>query len=163
MAWAINGTPDTLGGTADVLTISDLDAKLLNVFLLHTISAANIIANLTTNSIVNTDYAQRNSTNGTGDQLGIDQTALLMASGLIQASDKFYMIYFINIDGEEKLMINHTIDRGNAGAGNAPLRNEFTGKIDNTTSSVRFTSIDVTNLGTGDYDTDSNLSALGTD
>ena len=65
MAWAINGTPDTLTVAGDVLTISDLTALKFNQFLFHGLSSGAIAANVTFDNNSNTDYALRENTDGT--------------------------------------------------------------------------------------------------
>ena len=161
MAWAKQDS-DTLGGTADVMTISDLTAKKFVMTMIHAINSGQISGN---NSILdnntNTDYAIRVSLNGAADVTGTSSASFGMSD---TASYPFFNIgYWINIDGEEKLNISHTIGQNTAGATNAPTRREYVNKVDTTTNSGQFTREDVKNAGTGDYAANSNLSALGTD
>ena len=76
--------------------------------------------------------------------------------------DRFTVMYAFSVSSEEKLMIIHTIASNTAGAGNAPARNQQVAKfVPSPDASI--TRVDVTNGGSGDFDTSSNLSALGTE
>jgi len=159
MAWAKNGTPTTLGSAGDDMDITDLTAYKFNMFMSHTISSGAITINANIDNISTSSYALRENTDGTGETTKINQTTL---EALLQtsSSDGFIIIYGINIDGEEKLIISNSVRNNTAGAGTAPNRREIVGKY---TGSSQYTRIDFNNPGAGSYDTDSNLSALGTD
>tara|TARA_R110000803_G_scaffold203355_1_gene268892 strand:- start:9 stop:494 length:486 start_codon:yes stop_codon:yes gene_type:complete len=161
MAWGKNGTPDTLGGTADVLTISDLTAKKFNQIMTHIISSG------TTNStaIMNNDstsvYAFRYSENGAADGTGTSQAIIDSDSGT-PAADLFKMSYFVSISGEEKLYMSFSCQPGTAGAGTAPSRREWIAKyVPSPDADV--TEFEWNNAGAGDYAISTNISALGTD
>jgi hypothetical protein len=161
MAWSKNGTPDTLSSAGDTMTISDLTAKKFIVILnhaLYSVSTINSAYRFDNNS--NTDYARRYSTNGGTDGTGINETNIIESQ---YASDFFDVAYVANIDGEEKLCIFHNCEATAVGASSAPRRREVVGKVDTTTNSGQFTRVDSINTAAGDYDTDSNLSAIGTD
>ena len=64
---------------------------------------------------------------------------------------------------EEKLLIGFQVSQNTAGANNAPSRSETVGKCDTTTNTGQFTRIDCNNSSTCNYDTDSNISAIGSD
>jgi hypothetical protein len=160
MAWAKNGTPDTLGGSADVMTISDLTATKFNVILGHKLATTSTDFNITYDNNTATDYTSRYSDNGGADGTQINAAKTIhTGSGTI---DEFVVGYIINIASEEKLSISFGMG-GATGAGTAPARREAVGKVDTTTNSGQFTRIDVTNAGAGDYLTSSNVSMLGTD
>ena len=160
MAWSKNGTT-TLSSAGDTVTVSSLTASDFNVFLFHGLSSGAITINLNMDNNSASDYALRENTNGTGESTKTNLTTL---EALLQtsSSDGFVVMYCANIDGEEKLLISNSIRNNTAGASNAPNRREIVGKCDTTTNSGQFTRIDANNSGAGDYDTDSNLSALGT-
>ncbi len=162
MAWAKNGTPDTLTSSGDTLTISDLTAYKFNQFLHYTIASSTIRDVLTTDNNTATDYAIRRSQNG-GADLAQTSQANIKYSQSGETTPFFGITYVINITGEEKLVIAHLVNQDTAGAGTAPQREEIIGKVDTTTNSGQFTRIDMTNDQAGSYDTDSNLSAIGTD
>lgn len=163
MAWQKNGTPDTLGSPADDLDIIDLTPLTINQFMVHMIASGDIQSDMTVDNNSNTDYAIRRSTNGGTDVTETNQTLINFSAGLGQNDDRFVICYGINIDAEEKLFQSWTINPAGSGAGTPPDRNEVVGKEDTTTVSGQFTRIDVTNPSAGSYDTDSNISALGTD
>jgi hypothetical protein len=164
MAWAKNGTPDTLGSAGDVLSISDMTATKFAVMLTHEIAdSTGTIDNQDVNYNGNTNavYARRMSTDGQSDTTAVSQNANRWGTGNI-AHDHFRVEYMCSISGEEKLMIGWDIRQGTVGAGGVPSRHEQVGKFV-PSPDADVTSITDTNNGTGDFDTSSNLSVLGTD
>lgn len=160
MAWAKKGTPVTLGSAGDTMTISGLGANKFNVILNHAIYSVDTINSAYTfDNNGNTDYARRYSTNGGVDGTGINETNIIESQ---YTSDFFDVAYVVNIDGEEKLGIFHNCEATTTGGAAAPRRREVVGKVDTTTNSGQFTRIDSNNTTAGDYDTNSNLSVLGT-
>lgn len=160
MAWAKNGTPDTLSGTGDLLTITDLVAATFNVFLGHAIASGQTEPLVTFNNETTGLYANRFSTDGGSDSTGTTENNLFLHTAA-NSSDNFDVMYTINISAEEKLCIYWSIGAGSAGASTVPQRREFVGKWITTGSQI--TEIDHTNGGTGSFLINSNLSALGTD
>ena len=161
MAWGKNGTPTTKVSAGTGLAISDLTAYKFNVILTHQLSSTNVSPEYRLDSNSNTDYAYRKSANGgTDGTTTSDNNAQIDSSG--GNNDKFAILYFCNLDSEEKLAISFLVDRSTAGAGTAPNRTEGVSKCDTTTNTGQFTAIDVE---TGGYaiNTGSNISALGTD
>jgi hypothetical protein len=160
MAWAKNGTPDTLTGAGE-LEISDLTAKKFHKFMEHGvgISANNDIRIILDNDATGSEYATRRNTNGGADGTltSRDYIQLITSQG---AQDHFTITDFVNIDGEEALCIMHSMQAGSAGAGNAPNRMENVAKTSRTT---QFTVIDVFTSSTATMAADSNLSAIGSD
>ena len=169
MAWSKNGTPLTLGSALDDIDITDLTATKFNQFMLNTFTAGRTTSYnyrfLTTfDNNGATDYAWRRSVNGGGEAPFGNQASIDFDDGMEDAADKFCVIYGCNIDGEEKLFISHLVQDGlSTGAATAPVRQELVGKVDVTTNTGQYTRIDVNNDLAGDYDTSSNLSALGSD
>ena len=169
MAWAKNGTPVTLGSAGDDLDITDLTATKFNQFMIHTLRTGTGVSHnkrwLTTldnNSA--TDYAWRRSVNGASEATAINQTSIDFCDATEDESEEFGVIYGVNIDGEEKLFIMpQRVYAFQAGASNAPGRAEIVAKCDTTTNTAQYTRIDVHNDSAGSYETDSNLSAIGTD
>ena len=159
MAWAKNGTPDTLSSTADSLTISDLTAKKFNIVLFHVIQSGNISTKVRLDNDSGSVYANRWSGNGGADSTATSDTEIEMISNG-NAWDKFGVMYICNIDGEETLSMGWLNFAGGAGAANDPERSENVGKDSGTT---QFTRLDVVNTGAGSYATGSNLSALGSE
>tara|TARA_R110002110_G_scaffold15167_1_gene68728 strand:- start:27 stop:521 length:495 start_codon:yes stop_codon:yes gene_type:complete len=160
--WQVNGTPDTLSSSGGIMTIPDLTAKKFNVTLTNEIALGNIDNQAVTfNGNTNAVYARRMSTDGGTDATAINQTSNMWGTGNI-AHDHFRIEYMCSIDGEEKLMMGWDIRQGTAGAGGVPSRQQQVGKFV-PSPDVGVTSITDTNNGSGDFDTDSNISAFGTD
>ena len=162
MAWAKNGTPSTLTGAADVITISDLTAKKFNVFLGHIIGATgNLDVGIRLDNISTNTYAQRYSSNGAADGTTLNVNYIVPERPQTGTLDGFGIEYMINIATEEKLMLSFSVDQGAVGAGTSPSRMECVGKYAQT--STQITRIDKHQFGVGDFTTGSNISAIGTD
>jgi hypothetical protein len=159
MAWAKNGTPDTLTGTADVLTISDMTANTFLGVMCQTIPSGNANPKMTLNNDTGSNYARRRSEEGGSDTTVINQTEIDF--GRDPTELVFSISYMINVSTEEKLVIMNNVTNNTNGAGNTPKRSEMVWKWVNTSDSI--TRTDVTNSQTGDFAIDSNLSVLGTD
>jgi hypothetical protein len=158
MAWAKNGTPTTLGSAGDDLDITDLTEQKFNIYLSHTIASGDIGVAVIFNNVGGT-YADRNSVDGGSDNTNTNASSI-GASGGGATGDGFAVMYVADISGEEKLLIGNNVQSNTAGAGTAPRRKEFMGKTSATTAITR---IDESNPETGSFDTDSNLSAIGSD
>lgn len=162
MAWQKNGTPNTIGGVTDNITINDLTPLTFNVFLANHLNSGNIQPQfqLGNGSVdVTQNYADRFSNDGGSDSTTINQED-------INASDSgsfpnAIFGYWINIVDEEKLLMGWTVIRSTAGAGTPPRRLEWVGKWVNIVAQADH--INSFNRQSGDYAVDSNLSALGTD
>ena len=163
MAWAKNGTPDTLTSSGTTIEITDLTAKKFNVFLCHELQTGGTInPRRRYNGSSSTVYANRRSKNGTADVTDTSDTGVRLLAGTIQ-QDHLDVSYVCSISGEEKLGIIFAMRAGSSGAANAPDRVEWATKF------VPSPDADITQVstiedgGTGSFDTDSNLSALAGD
>ena len=162
MAWAKNGTPDTLGSAGGSVTISDLTAKTFNVIMCHLLQNGGIDQKFIIDNITTSTYAQRKSNNGGADSTNGSRANIDWGHGSV-SHDQFYIAYGINIGTEEKLFMAWSMAANTAGAANAPNRTEGTGKQSGT--SAQFTQIETNDDGGSgtDINTSSNLSAIGTD
>jgi len=163
MAWAKNGTPDTLGSELDTMTISDLTAKKINQYMYHGLYTGTPDWLLRFNNDSGSLYARRRSSNGGTDSTAVSQTEIDTVVGAF-GSDIFHIGYNVWISGEEKLYIGNTVIRNTAGAGTAPQRVEVVGKYVPSPLTDTCDRIDIVNTqASAGYTTSSNLSALGTD
>jgi hypothetical protein len=163
MAWNKLGTT-TLGSAGDDLDITSMTANKFNQFMVHTPidnASNNINHRYTFDDNSATDYAYRESIDGATDGTFTSQSLIGLNTG--NHDDLFDILYVLNIDSEEKLLIGFQVSQGSSGAGTAPSRSETVGKYDTTTNTGQFTRIDCNNSSTGNYNTDSNLSAIGSD
>ena len=160
IAWAKNGTPHTLSGSADIIEITDMSSLEFNVLMVHGLNSGSIYAHLRLNNDSGTNYSWRSSSGGGPEATGTTKTRVenIFSNA---SQDNLAIIYIINISSNEKLVISHSCGSGTTGATNAPSRTEIVGKWANT--SVQFTESEIINSQTGSFITDSNLSALGTD
>jgi len=157
MAWAKNGTPDTLSSSASSISISDLTAKKLLVLLFNHFPDGNVDdPDLTVDVGSTGDYAVRGSQNGSTDVASTSGNEFRVDSGN-NAYTRFHISYIVNIDGEEKLGIGFTM-RTLSGASSVPDRKERFWKVDTSTDSSQIGSITIT--PTGNMATGSNLSVL---
>ena len=159
MAWTKNGTPDTLTGTADVLTISDMTANKFLCILCETIPSGAANPKMTLNNDTGSNYARRRSEEGGADATATNQTEIDFGRDTTELV--FSISFMANIATEEKLVIMNNVTNNTNGAGNVPKRSEMVWKWVNTSDSI--TRTDVTNSQTGDFATDSNVSVLGSD
>ena len=161
MAWAKNGTPDTLGSSGDLMTISDMEAKKFNMILeSHYDTGGLATSKFTLNNNTNSVYARRQSLNGGTEFTAGSETGWTYS--METGNGDFFVGYLCSISGEEKLLIMPAVDSYTAGAGTAPSRKEYVGKFV-PSPDADVTRIDATNIAVGSYDTSSNLSAIGTD
>lgn len=160
MVWKKNGTPLTLGSALDDIDITDLTAKKFNVFLNHNIHSGSCTEDKNFNNNSNSVYAQRRDNAHGGDVTATSQTTISTLGG--EPDDRFEVIHGCSISGEEKLFIGSTTRRATAGAGTAPSNSEWVAKFV-PSPSADITRIDIHNSDAGSYDTNSNLSAFGTD
>ena len=160
MAWAKNGTPNTLSGTSDTITISDLTSTKFNQLISHQLASGNISADyrLGNGSIDSgSNYSSRVSDDGGTDGTATSDNRMRVHPNGAGA-DIFNTGYIVNIATEEKLAMSFSIDNSGTGAGNAPSRREGVSKWVNTSN--QFDQAQVYNSQTGNYTVDSNLSAL---
>ena len=161
MVWAKAGST-TLSSSGDTLTVSGMTASKSNMFLEHEIATGNI-DNPTWkfNNNANSVYSSREETNGGTDATTTSYGGIIVNLGNAEW-DRYTVMYAFSVSSEEKLMIIQTIASNTAGAGNAPARNQQVAKfVPSPDASI--TRVDVTNGGSGDFDTSSSLSALGSD
>jgi hypothetical protein len=154
-----NGVTDT-SGASNNLDITGKTVRKFNQFLHHEIPTggdANIM--MTFNNDATQKYARRTSHNGGTDGEAPNESNLDIGWG--NADPKFYVHYWIDIAGEEKLGIAFGVNRKSAGAGNATQRVEHVLKYTDTSASI--TRVDTNNTLGGSYKAGSNISALGTD
>ena len=161
MAWAKNGTPDTLSGTSSTLTISDLTAKIFNVFMKHYLKTSSQTCNTTFNNDTGSLYAYRISYSGGADSTGTSAAHLTDSTGN-DVQGEFHIMYSCWVSGEEKLIIDFSVEGAATGAGTAPTRAEFVGKYVPSPLTDTCDRTDVTS-STSTMAIGSNVSALGTD
>lgn len=157
MAWSKNGTPSTLSGTSDTITISDLIAKKFGVILLHYISSGTCNSQMRFNGDSTNEYSNRQSDDNAADGTQTSTTGLTDAGTPV--ADYFSVNYLCDISGEEKLIIQFQIDPTATGAGTAPSRREQVSK--HVPSESTITSVSVVNDGAGDFAVGSNLIIIG--
>lgn len=163
MAWAKNGTPDTLTSGGLEMSIADLSGLKFNMFLTASYNAsASSAGTFNINNITSgTPYAERYSANGGTDGTETSQNKLLYAYNGTGDDNHFQITSGIGLAGEEKLFISFIVtDAGSTGAGTAPSRLEQVAKWADTSNTIDRVDID---SSSGNFDTDSNLSAIGTD
>jgi len=161
LAWAKNGTPDTLSSSGDTLEVNDMNPYKFNSVMQHTLDTGGTIYNAERfSNNTSSQHAVRVSTNGGADATGVSRNDMT-TYGDPESNPMAMFGYFINIDGEEKLFIGFGISQKTAGASTAPSRRETVGKF--AVTSGQATVFGTYNGGTGDYNTNSNISILGTD
>ena len=166
MAWNVNGTPDTLSGSGDVLEVEDMIAVKFNQFMTNVLydSSSIVYSRFTFNDNSNSVYASVYSYNGAAVTLANTQpnSSTIYQTLDTAGEEAFVIVYTCSTPSQEKLSIYHNIDN-DAGTGNiAPNRRNGCFKFV-PSPDAGITSIEFDNLGGGNYATSTNLSALGTD
>ena len=160
MAWIKAGTT-TLSTAGDDLDITSFTASTFNTILAHYSPTGGDAQNLTTfNNISTASYARRKSTNGGSDFSSGSETSI--NNSYQTDDDHFYVIYGVDVTGEEKFFIEHLVGTGGSGATVPPDRIEYVFKMVND-GDTRVTRVDFANGSAGSYDTDSNITVLGSD
>jgi len=155
MVWGKAGST-TLSGTGDTLTTTGMTASETNQFLFHTLASGNADTRYKYNS---TDQmALRYNQNGGSDATSTSDTPPQQI--WVGYGDHFNVNYMANVSGEEKLVITFDVTATATGAGTAPARME---SVHKSVQSDQITEINISNGGSGDYLTDSNLTVLGSD
>ena len=162
MAWAKNGTPDTLTGASATTTISDLTQVKFNSTLVHTIpttsGAGNNRLRFGYGSVdTGSNYASRESNDGGTEYARVSQTNIICQT---RNHEFFHVIYAINIATKEKLIIGHSCEGYTLGAGTAPSRVEYVAKWVNTSNQYDNVQMYTTSSTLA---ADTNISALGAD
>ena len=158
MVWGKEGS-NTLTSSAGVVDV-DATGTFIMAMMHDFATGGNTEVELRFDSTGGSAYARRNSSNGGSDNTAVSQ-ASIQGHGAT-SDDDFHITYTVNIATEEKLMIGFGVNRNSAGAGNAPYREEFVGKYAQTSAKVETQGI-IDTSGSGSYDTDTNLSVLGSD
>jgi len=154
----------TLASANDELTISNDDGKFL--FLIANItgsSSGNIIADLNFNDdrTSSTNYNKKQSTdNGSATSSGTTGNDGIATTTAGNSSLEYFMMFdIVNIASKEKLIIGSSLDTQVDGdTSYLPTLYDIGGKWVNTSNKI--TKIDLDNAGTGDFDTESNLTVI---
>ncbi len=153
---------DTLTVDGDKMDTETFDAKkfLQVIASIYSSSTTLVQHEWTFNNDNTSKYAERSSGDGGAEITAINQSEILFPSTFNNRNAGFWIMYIFNLSAEEKLVIGHVVLADAAGAGNDPRREERVAKY---IPSAQITQIESDNvLGGVDYDTDSNLSVLGT-
>ena len=164
MAWSKAGST-TLNSAGDTITVSGMTVSKFNEVLIHAVNNLGIDGNLTINNNSDPIYARSRSADGANpDAVAVDQTSVsLDLSWDTDLNCSFTKMDILNVNGEEKLGIVHSVLQGAVGAGNAPNRIEIVFKAVPSSLTTDITRFDVNNTRDGSYDVGSNISALGSD
>lgn len=161
MAWGKAGSITNTSAN-DLMTLQSIPQNKTNLLIAHMIDATanGVQFSLQHNNDTGNNYAYRINTNGASENTAINTNYWFnyASAGL---TNTFHILYFVNIASEEKLAISFTMSQGTAGAGNAPNRREFVYKWANTSDAI--SEIDNVNTHTGDFDTGSDMSLLGSE
>jgi len=151
----------TLGSTADAINVTSLADKRYLMILTHIFDSGQTNLRYNFNSDTGSNYAKRQSINGGSSSTGSSESNI----GIVQDNaddDRFQVGYVSNLAAQEKLMINHAVERGNnSGANNAPARVDTVGKWANTSNAI--SAVNISNDATGDYESGAECVVLGYD
>lgn len=150
----------TLSSSNDTITVSSFSARkhlLVRIVLIAT--GGTIGAGMTFNGDTGGNYPYRISDNGGADATAGSSTDMRLSASA--ANNIFIQALINNISAQEKMVMVHTLSANTAGAGNVPGRRELVGKWANT--SAQISTLAITNPGTGDFASGSEVVVLGHD
>ena len=150
-----------LGAAGDTLDTSSFTSKkYLWVQWYVSNDSGNINPEIRFNSDSGSNYARRKSGDGGADGTVTSASSISVA----QTEDpdpRFCNMFIINNQSNEKLGIAHYMEQQSASAANTPQRSETVFKWANTSNQI--SSIQVINVGTGDFGTNSKIRVWGAD
>lgn len=151
----------TLGSGATSIDVSSLADKRYLMVLGSTLgTAAAINQKYTFNADTGSNYAHRYSLNGGADVTATSQT-FMYATTHNSTLPEFSVEYIANLNTKEKLVLGNSISQNTAGAGTAPLRQEYVMKHAQTTNPID--QITMVGDGANNYNTGSEVVVLGWD
>ena len=160
MAWGKAGST-TLSSAGDDIDITSLSESKTRMIMSHVLNSGACQNKVTFNDTGSSKYACRIQYNDDPEDLRVNQNFIPHWDGNDNASnDQFVVSYLCDVEGEEKLGMYWSLDRGTAGAGNTIRAREMAYKFIDTPKITRF---DLNNQGSGDYGADSNVTILGSE
>ena len=149
----------TLDGSSADVDVTGLTAKDNLMILVYSIGSNTNDAFISFNGDEGGNYALAYSRDGTEQTPDTSQgIGLRLDQG--STTPQFAVITIKNIASLEKLVVGHTITQSTAGAGNAPNRQEWTGKWANTSDAIPQVTL---NRASGDFEDGTELVVLGCD
>ena len=154
----------TLGSPGDTLEVGSLPNKEYYMILWNGIATGNLddchlrMGNTTIDT--GSNYSSRYQTSGGADTAATSQSSIIIDKNN-GAFNTFGQFFISNLSGQEKIFQGHRVKSNTAGAANAPLRLEATGKWVNTSNPLDI--LRITNIGSGSFDTGSEMIVLGWD
>ena len=164
--WVELGRATITSTTSDTLTVPNLDNKRYYMVLLNEIPdtyCAPILRMGNGSVDENSNYARRVNENGGSDSSTGNPRDHITWTPEGGDDPQFNVGYITNLSGSEKLAINHTVHRKNAGATNAVGRGEVVGKWTNISNPLDVLQINNSGAGSGDHGVGSEFIVLGWD
>ena len=162
MAWGKAGST-TLASAGDDLDVTFTASKFNQILVSQYATGGNVSAAFTMNNDGGSLYAQRLSENSGAEFSNGSQTSVYNYMSSAGTRDRLLVQNFVSISGEEKLGISHLVTNGTIGAGTAPQRQELVYKYVPADLTDAITRVDEYNASAGSFDTDSNITVLGSD
>lgn len=149
----------TLGSASDTITVSSIPERKYIQVVVSTLNTGGTVTQLMTfNNDSGNNYAIRNS-----DNFGAGSTSTSRANLPLNVNAGSYptisITNVINISTREKIGNVAVIEQNTSGAGNAPISRQGLIKWANTSDPIN--RVDVTNSGTGDFASGSEVIVLG--
>jgi len=149
-----------LGSAGDTIDSGTISTKKYLWYTLETKAVNNALAVIRFNSDNLSNYSNRRSTNGGSDFTSVSaNTAYITIGGTTTGDTEYASGFIINNSNQEKIVISNAIANNGSGAGVVPDRRNTVNKWADATTAI--TSIQMVNVGTGDFDTGSTLTIYG--
>ena len=150
----------TLGSAGDAIDVTGLADKRYLMALINVPTTGNARPRTRFNADTGSNYSDRWSQNGGGDNTGPSQS-FIYNEVTSTTDDTFAVCYASNLSNKEKLTICHGVSAKAAGAGQEPFRSEVVGKWANTSNAI--SQWNITNDLAGDYTSGAECVVLGWD
>ena len=151
-SWKLLARGTGSGTTVDTGTFTAKDNLMI---LAHSVNGTQYMRY---NNDTGSNYANRRNEEGGTDSAQTSQTAISFTRNA--GEDMFIVGDLVNIAAQEKLGVYHQVSLNNAGAGNAPKRQEWGHKWTNTSNQI--TRVTMTS-DSGNYSSDDEVVVLGMD
>lgn len=150
----------TLGGAADIITVSSLPARKYLKILAYA-SGTNIRGTVTFNNDTAANYSNRTSSDNGADAASTGSSAVFAGDTGANNVRIWVELYVINIATTEKLVMGRTIVKTATGAGTSPNRRESMSTWANTADQI--SRVDFNQTSSGDFAIGSEVVVLGHD
>lgn len=162
MVWEKAGST-TLTSPSNDISVPDITDKTFYMILHNNLdNGTSMRIGTRINNDSGLNYAERRSANGGGDNTNTNASEINLTDAVTTTEQWLGINFMMNLSTEEKLQLSYYCGSNALGASNAPNRVEVVSKWVNTSTVLdRWDSVRI--AGSGQSNTDSNISVIGSD